>query len=79
MEVAYDQRQYYEELHRVTVQRRNGEPLGLTVKVEGDCVVVSRFIDGGLAERTGQLDLGDIVVEVGGQLGIFGIICFCLS
>ena len=67
MEVAYDQRQYYEELHRVTVQRRNGEPLGLTVKVEGDCVVVSRIIDGGLADRTGQLDLGDIVVEVGGQ------------
>lgn len=66
MEVQYDQRQYYEELHRVTVKRSGGEPLGLTVKMEGECVVVSRIIDGGLLDRTGQMDLGDIVVEVGG-------------
>jgi guanylate kinase len=66
MEVKYDQRQYYEEVHRVTVKRAQGEPLGLTVKVEGECVVVSRILDGGLIDRTGQIDLGDIVVEVGG-------------
>jgi len=66
MEVPYDQRQYYEEVHRVTVKRGQGEPLGLTVKVEGECVMVSRILDGGLIDRTGQIDLGDIVVEVGG-------------
>lgn len=66
MEVGYDQRQYYEEVHRVTVKRGQGEPLGLTVKVEGECVMVSRILDGGLIDRTGQIDLGDIVVEVGG-------------
>jgi len=66
MEVAYDQRQYYDEVHRVTVKKAQGEPLGLTVKMEGDCVVVSRILDGGLIDRTGQIDLGDIVVEVGG-------------
>jgi len=66
MEVGYDQRQYYDEVHRVTVKKAQGEPLGLTVKMEGDCVVVSRILDGGLIDRTGQIDLGDIVVEVGG-------------
>jgi len=66
MEVAYDQRQYYDEVHRVTVKKAQGEPLGLTVKMEGDCVMVSRILDGGLIDRTGQIDLGDIVVEVGG-------------
>ena len=66
-EIQYDQRQYYEELHRVTVKRNKGEPLGLTVKVEGDCVIVSRIMDGGLIDRTGQIDLGDIIVECNNQ------------
>ena len=65
--MQYDQRQYYEELHRVTVHRGPGEPLGLTVKLEGEVVVVSRILEGGLIDRTGQIDLGDILVEVGGQ------------
>jgi len=65
--VQYDQRQYYEELHRVTVHRGPGEPLGLTVKLEGEVVVVSRILEGGLIDRTGQIDLGDVLVEVGGQ------------
>ena len=60
MEVGYDQRQYYDEVHRVTVKKAQGEPLGLTVKMEGDCVVVSRILDGGLIDRTGQIDLGDL-------------------
>jgi len=67
MEVQYDQRQYYEELHRVTVKRSGGEPLGMTVTTEGDCVLVTRIIDGGLMDRTGEIDLGDMIVEVGGM------------
>ena len=66
-EIQYDQRQYYEELHRVTVRRNKGEPLGLTVKVEGECVIVSRIMEGGLIDRTGQIDLGDVIVECNGQ------------
>jgi len=66
-EIQYDQRQYYEELHRVTVKRNKGEPLGLTVKVEGECVIVSRIMEGGLIDRTGQIDIGDIVVECNNQ------------
>lgn len=59
-------RTYYDEVHRVTITRQSGEPLGLTIKMEGECVVVSRIIDGGLIERNGLIDLGDIIVEVGG-------------
>ena len=61
-----EQRQYYDEVHRITVARPHGEPLGLCVKVEGDCVVVSRIIEGGLIEQNGLIDLGDIIVEIGG-------------
>ena len=53
-EIQYDQRQYYDEVHRVTVRRNKGEPLGLTVKVEGECVIVSRIMEGGLIDRTGK-------------------------
>ena len=44
----------YDEIHRVTVKRNKGEPLGLTVKVEGECVIVSRIMEGGLIDRTGK-------------------------
>jgi len=61
-------RQYYEELHRSTVRRGQvTEPLGLTVKVEGECVVVSRLMEGGLIDRSGGIELGDIIVEIGGH------------
>ena len=59
------ERQYFDEVHRVSVHRAHGEPLGLCVKLEGDCVLVSRIIDGGLIEKTnGLIGLGDIIVEV---------------
>ena len=60
------ERAYFDEVHRVTVNRQHGEPLGLCVKTEGDCVLVSRIIDGGLIEKCGLIDLGDLLVEVGG-------------
>jgi len=60
------ERQYFDEVHRITVPRPHGEPLGLCVKMEGDCVIVSRIIDGGLIEQNGLIDLGDIIVEIGG-------------
>ena len=61
-----EERQYFDEVHRVTVRRDHGEPLGLCVKMEGDCVIVSRIIEGGLIEKIGLIDLGDIIVEAGG-------------
>lgn len=64
--IIEQQRVYHDEVHRVTVARNPGEALGLTVKVEGECVVISRIIDGGLIDRNGLFDLGDIIVEVGG-------------
>ena len=64
--IIEERRVYMDEVHRVTVNRSPGEALGLTVKVEGECVVVSRIIEGGLIDRIGLFDLGDIIVEVGG-------------
>jgi hypothetical protein len=64
--IIEQQRVYQDEVHRVSVTRSPGEALGLTVKVEGECVVVSRIIEGGLIDRIGLFDLGDIIVEVGG-------------
>ena len=36
------------------------------MRLEGGCVVVSGILEGGPVDRTGQIDLGDIVVEAGG-------------
>ena len=41
-----------------------GEKLGLTVQQRDGCIVITRILGGGVAERSGVLDLGDIVLEV---------------
>jgi len=61
-----EERAYYDEVHRITVHRQNGQPLGLCVKTEGEVVIVSRIIDGGLIEQNGLIEQGDIIVEVDG-------------
>ena len=37
-----------------------------TVKMKGDCVVVSGILDSGLIDKTRQVNLGAIVLNVGG-------------
>ena len=61
----YDDRAYFEELHRVTIPKPgDGDKLGLTVQQRDNVVVVTRILAGGLADLSGLLQLGDVVVEV---------------
>jgi len=50
----------------VRIEKSTTEPLGATVKNEGDAVLVGRIIRGGTAEASGLLHEGDEVLEVNG-------------
>jgi len=51
---------------RVVKIVKQNEPLGATVRNEGERVVIGRVVKGGAAERSGQLRPGDEVLEVNG-------------
>merc|ERR1719158_2614821 len=51
---------------RVVKITKHNEPLGATVRNEGDKVVIGRIVKGGAAERSGNLQPGDEVLEVNG-------------
>jgi len=54
------------EVTRVVKILKQNEPLGATVRNEGERVVIGRVVKGGAAERSGQLHPGDEVLEVNG-------------
>ncbi|XP_055380328.1 uncharacterized protein LOC129611287 [Condylostylus longicornis] len=43
---------------------KSSEPLGATVRNEGDAVVIARIVRGGVAEKSGLLHEGDEILEV---------------
>lgn len=43
------------------------EALGATIKNDGDSIIISRIINGGLVDKTGQLHEGDEIIKVNGQ------------
>jgi MAGUK p55 subfamily protein 5 len=49
----------------VRIEKAN-DPLGATVRNEGEAVVVGRIIRGGTAEASGLLHEGDEILEVTG-------------
>ena len=49
---------------RVVKITKHNEPLGATVRNEGDKVVIGRIVKGGAAERSGALHPGDEVLGV---------------
>ncbi|XP_044737039.1 protein PALS1 isoform X2 [Chrysoperla carnea] len=49
----------------VTIEKSN-EPLGATVRNEGEAVVIGRIVRGGAADKSGLLREGDEVLEVNG-------------
>jgi len=51
---------------RVVKITKHNEPLGATVRNEGEKVVIGRVVKGGAAERSGNLHPGDEVLEVNG-------------
>ncbi|XP_076757234.1 uncharacterized protein LOC143427190 isoform X1 [Xylocopa sonorina] len=49
----------------IRIEKTN-EPLGATVKNEGDAVIIGRVVRGGAADKSGLLHEGDEVLEVNG-------------
>lgn len=45
---------------------KSSEPLGATVRNEGEAVIIGRIVRGGAAEKSGLLHEGDEIIEVNG-------------
>ncbi|GFG39049.1 hypothetical protein Cfor_01515 [Coptotermes formosanus] len=54
-----------ENIKIIKIEKTN-EPLGATVRNEGDAVIIGRIVRGGAAEKSGLLHEGDEVLEVNG-------------
>lgn len=59
-------RRYGENNIKVIKIEKSTEPLGATVKNDGDAVVIGRVIRGGAADKSGLLHEGDEILEVNG-------------
>lgn len=51
---------------RIIQIEKTSEPLGATIRNEGDAVVIGRVVRGGAAEKSGLLHEGDEILEVNG-------------
>nr|XP_020468474.1 MAGUK p55 subfamily member 6-like isoform X2 [Monopterus albus] len=50
----------------IGIQKKTGEPLGVTFRVEQGEMVIARILHGGSIDRQGMLHTGDIIREVNG-------------
>ncbi|KAJ8986074.1 hypothetical protein NQ317_003368 [Molorchus minor] len=57
---------YGEENIKIIKIEKSTEPLGATVRNEGDAVVIGRIVRGGAADKSGLLHEGDEILEVNG-------------
>lgn len=57
---------YGEENIKVIKIEKSTEPLGATVRNEGDAVVIGRIVRGGAADKSGLLHEGDEILDVNG-------------
>ncbi|XP_068179590.1 MAGUK p55 subfamily member 6a isoform X2 [Antennarius striatus] len=51
----------------IGIQKKAGEPLGVTFRVEQGEMVIARILHGGSVDRQGMLHTGDIIREVNGR------------
>ena len=51
-----DYQGYDEETVKIVQIDKTNDPLGATVKNEGDAVIISRIVKGGAAEKSGKFD-----------------------
>ncbi|XP_067941290.1 protein PALS1-like [Watersipora subatra] len=58
--------QYGESKIDIIHVRKTADPLGATVKNEGESVIIGRIVRGGVADKSGQLCEGDELLEVNG-------------
>ncbi|XP_039546090.1 MAGUK p55 subfamily member 5-A-like [Pimephales promelas] len=50
----------------VSLEKTRDMPLGVTVRNEHDCVIISRVVSGGTAEKSNLLNEGDEILEING-------------
>ncbi|XP_048734647.2 protein PALS1-like isoform X3 [Ostrea edulis] len=62
----YPMQTYGEDSVRIVELQKTNEPLGATVRNDGDAVIIGRIVKGGTAEKSGLLHEGDEVLEVNG-------------
>ncbi|XP_071943650.1 protein PALS2-like isoform X2 [Antedon mediterranea] len=54
-------------IRMVGVRKTDSEPLGITLKVEDGDVVISRILQGGMIDKQGLLNVGDVIKEINGR------------
>ncbi|XP_066263298.1 protein PALS2-like isoform X9 [Branchiostoma lanceolatum] len=54
-------------IRMVGIRKSEGEPLGVTLKVENGELVIARIMHGGMIDRQGLLHVGDIIKEINGK------------
>ncbi|XP_037773643.1 uncharacterized protein LOC119569640 isoform X3 [Penaeus monodon] len=57
---------YPEDSVKIVRIDKTNEPLGATIRNEGDSVIIGRIVKGGAAEKSGLLHEGDEILEVNG-------------
>lgn len=62
----YPMQTYGEDSVRIVQLQKTNEPLGATVRNDGDAVIIGRIVKGGTAEKSGLLHEGDEILEVNG-------------
>ncbi|XP_036362938.1 MAGUK p55 subfamily member 5-like isoform X1 [Octopus sinensis] len=60
----YSFKQYGEGAVRIIHLEKTSEPLGATVKNEGESVIIARIVKGGAADKSGLLHEGDEILEI---------------
>ncbi|KAI2655481.1 MAGUK p55 subfamily member 2 [Labeo rohita] len=51
----------------ISIQKKAGEPLGVTFRVEDGDLVITRVMHGSMIDRQGMLHAGDVIREVNGR------------
>ncbi|XP_048882402.1 MAGUK p55 subfamily member 6a isoform X2 [Brienomyrus brachyistius] len=51
----------------IGIQKKSGEPLGVTFRVENGELVIARILHGGMIDRQGLLHVGDVIKEINGH------------
>ncbi|XP_061173738.1 protein PALS1-like isoform X1 [Saccostrea echinata] len=62
----YSMQTYGEDSIKIVQLQKTNEPLGATVRNDGDAVIIGRIVKGGTAEKSGRLHEGDEILEVNG-------------
>uniref|UniRef100_A0A8B9KH33 Membrane protein, palmitoylated 6a (MAGUK p55 subfamily member 6) n=2 Tax=Astyanax mexicanus TaxID=7994 RepID=A0A8B9KH33_ASTMX len=51
----------------ISIQKKAGEPLGVTFRVENGDLVIARILHGSMIDRQGMLHAGDVIREMNGR------------